>query len=49
LKSIVAEEVEVSVNGNGSFSESRRGMSNFWGKFKNSLIDIFKEEEDHQL
>src|SRR6476469_6843399 len=24
---------------------SRRGMSSFWGKFKNSLIDIFKEEE----
>jgi cell division protein FtsA len=29
--------------------ERRRGMSNFWGKFKHSLIEIFKEEEDHQL
>jgi cell division protein FtsA len=28
---------------------NRKGMSSFWGKFKNSLIDIFKEEEDHQL
>jgi cell division protein FtsA len=30
-------------------SATRRGMSSFWGKFKNSLIDIFKEEEDRQL
>jgi cell division protein FtsA len=28
---------------------TRRGMSSFWGKFKNSLIDIFKEEEDSHL
>jgi cell division protein FtsA len=27
----------------------RKGMSSFWGKFKNGLIDIFKEEEDHQF
>ncbi len=27
----------------------KRSMGNFWGKFKTSLIDIFKEEEDHQL
>jgi cell division protein FtsA len=27
----------------------RRGMSGFWGKFKNGLIDIFKEEEDSHL
>jgi cell division protein FtsA len=30
-------------------SATRRGMSSFWGKFKNSLIDIFKEEEDRHL
>jgi cell division protein FtsA len=30
-------------------SAARRGMSSFWGKFKNSLIDIFKEEEDRHL
>lgn len=28
---------------------TRKGMSGFWGKFKTSLIEIFKEEEDHQL
>jgi cell division protein FtsA len=27
----------------------RKGISNFWGKFKNSLIDMFKEEEDSQF
>jgi cell division protein FtsA len=27
----------------------RKSMSNFWGKFKNSLIDIFKEEEDQHF
>ena len=30
-------------------TETRKGISNFWGKFKNSLIDIFKEEEDSQF
>jgi cell division protein FtsA len=30
-------------------TSSRRGMSGFWGKFKNGLIDIFKEEEDSKL
>ncbi|MFL5788051.1 MAG: cell division protein FtsA, partial [Flavisolibacter sp.] len=49
LKSIYSEEMELE-NENGSIAIApRRGMSNFWGKFKNSLIDIFKEEEDHQL
>jgi cell division protein FtsA len=37
-------DTDASVNTNG-----RRGMSNFWGKFKNSLIDMFREEEDHKL
>jgi cell division protein FtsA len=27
----------------------RRGMSNFWGKFKDGIIDLFKEEEDKHL
>jgi cell division protein FtsA len=30
-------------------TERRKGMSSFWGKFKTSLIEIFKEEEDHHL
>ncbi len=51
LKSEIEVEVEA-MNGNGMEdvnTTGRRGMSGFWGKFKNSLIDIFKEEEDHQL
>ncbi len=29
--------------------ERRRSMTNFWGKFKDGLINIFKEEEDHHF
>jgi len=45
------EEVPVEVESDGSMAttERRKGMSNFWGKFKTSLIEIFKEEEDHHL
>ena len=28
---------------------NRRGMKDFWGKFKDGLIDLFKEEEDKHL
>ena len=28
---------------------NRKGLKDFWGKFKTSLIDLFKEEEDHAL
>jgi cell division protein FtsA len=27
----------------------RRGLNNFWGKFKDGIIDLFKEEEDKHL
>jgi len=27
----------------------RRGLNNFWGKFKDGIIDLFKEEEDRAL
>ena len=47
LKNKVKEGVE-ETNGFEN-TRPRKGMSNFWGKFKNSLIDIFKEEEDHHL
>ncbi|MGI8599515.1 MAG: cell division protein FtsA, partial [Chitinophagaceae bacterium] len=30
-------------------TSGRMGMTNFWGKFKNSLIDMFREEEDQKL
>jgi cell division protein FtsA len=45
------EEVLADVETNGSVAtgERRRSMSNFWGKFKHSLIEIFKEEEDQKL
>ena len=50
LKSALEEEAET-VESDGSVDrvETRRGMLNFWGKFKTSLIEIFKEEEDHKL
>jgi cell division protein FtsA len=28
---------------------NRKGMKDFWGKFKDGLIDLFKEEEDKHL
>src|SRR5690349_566657 len=28
---------------------NRKGLKDFWGKFKDGIIDLFKEEEDHQL
>jgi cell division protein FtsA len=27
----------------------RKGITNFWGKFKDGIIDLFKEEEDKKL
>jgi hypothetical protein len=44
LKSITTEEEPVLEMNGFDNTRPRRGMSNFWGKFKNSLIDIFKEE-----
>lgn len=29
--------------------KQRRGLQNFWGKFKDGIIDLFKEEEDKHL
>lgn len=29
--------------------KQRRGLNNFWGKFKDGIIDLFKEEEDRHL
>jgi cell division protein FtsA len=28
---------------------NRKGIMDFWGKFKDGIIDLFKEEEDHAL
>jgi cell division protein FtsA len=50
LKSVQEEvPVEAEMAGSVATTERKRGMSNFWGKFKTSLIEIFKEEEDQHL
>jgi cell division protein FtsA len=28
---------------------NRKGIKDFWGKFKDGIIDLFKEEEDHKF
>ena len=30
-------------------ARNRKGIKDFWGKFKDGIIDLFKEEEDHAL
>ncbi len=48
-----SEGEEVLVDAEGEISQEkvrqRRGLSNFWGKFKDGIIDLFKEEEDKHL
>ena len=51
LKQDDTEEVEESLeslDGN-DVNKRKKVMTSFWVKFKNNLIDIFKEEEDHHL
>ena len=43
------EPVEIESDGSVSTEQRRRGMTNFWGKFKDGLINIFKEEEDSKF
>jgi cell division protein FtsA len=43
---------EVLANEEGMQTEkvkNRKGLRDFWGKFKDGIIDLFKEEEDHAL
>jgi cell division protein FtsA len=40
------EEVVVEDEISTSQRRKRMGLGNFWGKFKDNLIDLFKEEED---
>src|SRR5262249_26063209 len=53
LKRGAEEEEEVLVDVETSVLpekvKQRRGLSNFWGKFKDGIIDLFKEEEDKHL
>ncbi len=43
---VVEMEEEVAIE---EKSGNRKSLSNFWGKFKDSIIDLFKEEEDKRL
>jgi cell division protein FtsA len=44
----VDEKIDESMIGADKM-KNRKGLKDFWGKFKTSLIDLFKEEEDHAL
>ena len=48
-----SEEEELLVNADGEISQEktreRKNLKNFWGKFKDGIIDLFKEEEDKHL
>ena len=45
-KDEMEEEVLVEEEVNTAQRKKRMGIGNFWGKFKDNLIDLFKEEED---
>ncbi len=40
------EEILIEEEVNTNQRKKRMGIGNFWGKFKDNLIDLFKEEED---
>ncbi|HVY75092.1 MAG TPA: cell division protein FtsA [Puia sp.] len=42
-KAIIEEEIQQ------ARVKNRKGIKDFWGKFKDGIIDLFKEEEDHAL
>ena len=50
----VLKKEEVAINGTEDKIEridtaKRKGLNTFWDKFKDSLIDMFKEEEDKEI
>jgi cell division protein FtsA len=51
LKQLQAEEEAIAETGSivAEKMRNRKGMKDFWGKFKDGLIDLFKEEEDKHL
>ena len=49
LKKTEAEEELVTEEVGEEQMKQRKGLSNFWGKFKDGIIDLFKEEEDKHL
>jgi len=49
-KAIAQEEAEIEIEEVSLEKvKQRRGLNNFWGKFKDGIIDLFKEEEDKHL
>ena len=49
-KAIAEEESKIEIEEvNPERVRQRRGLNNFWGKFKDGIIDLFKEEEDKHL
>jgi cell division protein FtsA len=49
-KAIAQEEAEIEIEEVSIEKvKQRRGLNNFWGKFKDGIIDLFKEEEDKHL
>ena len=52
LKQVQQELQEMDIEEEAIVAEkisNRKGMKDFWGKFKDGLIDLFKEEEDKHL
>ena len=49
LRKQQAEEVFADDDARGEKVKNRKGLKDFWGKFKVTLIDLFKEEEDRAL
>ena len=43
------EEELVEENVSEERMKRRKNLTGFWGKFKDGIIDLFKEEEDHKL
>ncbi len=49
-KAIEKEEEEIEIEEvSAEKVKQRKGLNNFWGKFKDGIIDLFKEEEDKHL
>ena len=49
-KAIAEEESKIEIEEvNPERVRQRKGLNNFWGKFKDGIIDLFKEEEDKHL
>jgi cell division protein FtsA len=52
LKQLYSQEETITIETEPIVAEkmrNRKGMKDFWGKFKDGLIDLFKEEEDKHL